>query len=100
VGDTSLDDITPFFQIPRVVIPAGFTETIVEPAYRLKADGSDYEPFIPAGTAPSKLAHPMPISMTFFANQGEEPELIRIGTAYEAATMHRAAPPMFGPLRR
>jgi Asp-tRNA(Asn)/Glu-tRNA(Gln) amidotransferase A subunit family amidase len=42
----------------------------------------------------------MPISITFFAGQGEEPALIRIGTAYEAATRHRTAPPLFRPLPR
>ena len=27
VGDISLDGITPFFQIPRVVVPAGMNDT-------------------------------------------------------------------------
>ena len=40
----------------------------------------------------------MPISITFFAGQGEEPTLIKIGTAYESATHHRFAPPAFGPV--
>jgi amidase len=46
----------------------------------------------------SRLPHPMPISITFFSGQGEEPMLIKVGTAYEAATHHRFAPPSFGPL--
>ena len=41
----------------------------------------------------------MPISITFFAGQGEEPTLIKVGTAYEAATHHRFAPPMLPPLK-
>jgi hypothetical protein len=41
---------------------------------------------------------PMPIAITFFANQGEEPTLIKIGTAHEAATDHRTPPPAFGPV--
>ena len=36
--------------------------------------------------------------ITFFAGQGEEPTLIKIGTAYESATHHRFAPPDFGPV--
>ena len=51
------------------------------------------------GTPKGKLRHPMPISITFFAGQGEEPALIKIGTAYESATHHRAPPPMFGPVK-
>ena len=40
----------------------------------------------------------MPIAMTFFAGQGDEPTLIKIGTAYETATHHRTQPPAFGPV--
>ena len=31
----------------------------------------------------------MPIAITFFRGQGDEPTLIKVGTAYEAATHHR-----------
>ena len=48
-------------------------------------------------TPKTKLPHPMPIAITFFAGQGEEPTLIKIGTAYESATHHRTPPPAFGP---
>jgi len=40
----------------------------------------------------------MPISITFFAGQGDEPTLLKIGSAYESATHHRFAPPDFGPV--
>ena len=51
------------------------------------------------GAPKTTLPHPMPISITFFAKvQGDEPELIKIGTAYESATHHRFAPPDFGPV--
>lgn len=99
VGSISLDGISPFFQIPRVVVPAGVTTTIVEPQYALNADKTDYVPVLAPGTQPTPLKHPLPISITFFAGQGEEPVLIKVGTAYESATHHRIAPPAFGPLR-
>ncbi|WP_293392679.1 amidase family protein, partial [Nevskia sp.] len=98
VGAISLDSISPFFQIPRVVIPAGVTRTIVEPQYALNADKTDYLPVLAPGTKQTALKHPLPISITFFAGQGEEPVLIKVGTAYESATHHRFAPPAFGPL--
>jgi Asp-tRNA(Asn)/Glu-tRNA(Gln) amidotransferase A subunit family amidase len=98
VGGISLDGITPFFQIPRIVIPAGMTDVIYEPKYALNADKTDYVSVLPAGTMQSKLPHPLPISITFFAGQGEEPTLIKIGTAYESATHHRTPPPAFGPV--
>jgi Asp-tRNA(Asn)/Glu-tRNA(Gln) amidotransferase A subunit family amidase len=99
VGEASLDGISPFFQIPRIAVPAGVTETIVEPAYALNSEGKDYISVIPPATAPSRLPHPLPISLTFFSGQGEESTLIRVGTAYESATQHRFAPPRFGPLK-
>ena len=98
IGSISLDGITPFFQIPRVAVPAGVTDVIYEPQYALNADKTNYEPVLAPDTPKTKLAHPMPISITFFAGQGAEPVLIKIGTAYETATHHRFAPPDFGPV--
>jgi Asp-tRNA(Asn)/Glu-tRNA(Gln) amidotransferase A subunit family amidase len=98
VGTTSLDGITPFFQIPRIAVPAGVTDVVYEPQYALNPDKTDYIPVLAPGTPKTKLAHPMPISITFFAGQGEEPTLIKVGTAYEAATHHRLPPPDFGPV--
>ena len=99
VGSISLDGITPFFQIPKIVVPAGVTEVIYEPQYALNADQTDYVSVLPDSVQKTKLAHPMPVALTFFAGQGEEPVLIKVGTAYEAATHHRFAPPDFGPVR-
>jgi amidase len=97
VGGGSLDGITPFFQIPRIVVPAGTNDVIYEPSYALNADKTDYESVLPEGTPKTQMPHPMPISITFFAGQGDEPMLIKIGTAYESATHHRFQPPDFGP---
>jgi len=66
------------------------------PQYALDKDKTDYISVLAPGTPKTKLRHPMPISITVFAGQGDEPLLIRIGTAYEAATHHRTPPPDFG----
>jgi Asp-tRNA(Asn)/Glu-tRNA(Gln) amidotransferase A subunit family amidase len=100
VGEVSLEGITPFLQIPRVVVPAGMTDVVYEPQYALNETRTDYRSALAGDTPKTTLPHPMPISITFFAGQGEEPALIRIGTAYEAATRHRTAPPLFRPLPR
>ena len=99
VGTASLDGITPFFQIPKIVVPAGFTEVEVAPAFALNPQGTNYTSLLPPGAKPSKLEHPMPIAITFFAGQGEESTLIKVGTAYESATHHRKPPPAFGPVK-
>jgi Asp-tRNA(Asn)/Glu-tRNA(Gln) amidotransferase A subunit family amidase len=96
VGEISLDGITPFFQIPRVVVPAGMNDIVVEPRYALNEAKTDYISTIAPNTPKTKMPHPMPIAITFFAGQGEEPTLIKIATAYESATHHRTPPPSFG----
>jgi Asp-tRNA(Asn)/Glu-tRNA(Gln) amidotransferase A subunit family amidase len=98
VGETSLDGITPFFQIPRVVVPAGMNDIVVEPRYALNEAKTDYISTIAPNTPKTTLPHAMPIAITFFAGQGGEPTLIKIGTAYESATHHRRPPPAFGPV--
>jgi Asp-tRNA(Asn)/Glu-tRNA(Gln) amidotransferase A subunit family amidase len=98
VGSNSLDGITPFFQVPRIVVPAGMTTVVHEPQYALREDRRDYVSVLAPGTPKSTLPHPMPIALTFFSGQGEEPALIKVGTAYEAATRHRRPPPRFGPV--
>ena len=98
VGQISLEGITPFLQIPRVVVPAGMNDVVYEPQYALNAAKTDYISELAPNTPKTKLPHPMPIAITFFAGQGEEPTLIKIGTAYEAATHHRTQPPAFGPV--
>ncbi len=99
VGTFSLDGITPFLQIPRVVVPAGFNQVVYEPQYALNAAKTDYVSVLPSGAQKSMLPSPMPIAITFFAGQGDESTLVKIGTAYEAATHHRRPPPAFGPVR-
>jgi amidase len=47
----------------------------------------------------SKLPVPMPIAISFWAGPGDEPVLIKVASAYEAATRHRTPPPAFGPLQ-
>ena len=100
VGAISLEGIAPFFQIPRIVVPAGSNDIIYEPAFALNDDQTDYVSVLPKETQQTRLPHPMPISMTFFSGQGSEPTLIQIGTSYEAATHHRFAPPAFGPVAK
>jgi len=98
VGATSLEGITPLLGVPRVVVPAGYNQIIYEPRFALNADRTNYISVLPKETQASQLPYPMPIAITFFAGQGEEPVLLKAASAYEAATKHRAPPPAFGPI--
>jgi amidase len=82
--------------IPEVFVPAGFNDTIYEPKFVLSADGAKYETV--TGTVPTKLASPLPFNIGFWAAPGEESVVIKVASAYEAATHHRKPPPAFGPL--
>lgn len=82
--------------IPEVFVPAGFADTSYEPRFVLSQDGTKYETV--SGTEPTKLASPLPFNIGFWAGPGEESTLLKVASAYEAATHHRKAPPAFGPL--
>jgi Asp-tRNA(Asn)/Glu-tRNA(Gln) amidotransferase A subunit family amidase len=81
---------------PEITVPAGFNQVVYEPSFVLSADKTKYEML--TGTVESKLPHPLPISLTFWAGPGDEPVLIRAASAYESATHHRTPPPAFGPV--
>jgi Asp-tRNA(Asn)/Glu-tRNA(Gln) amidotransferase A subunit family amidase len=98
VGTASLEGITPALQIPRVVVPAGYNRIVYEPQFALNPDRTTYVSILPPGTPQSLLPHPMPIAITFFAGQGDEPTLLKAASAYEAATKHRVPPAAFGPV--
>ncbi|MGY8816070.1 MAG: hypothetical protein ACKVHQ_15360, partial [Gammaproteobacteria bacterium] len=45
------------------------------------------------------VAVKLPVGIDFVTRPFEEPTLLRIASAYEAATNHREPPPAFGPLQ-
>jgi amidase len=75
---------------PTLSVPAGFTAQVFD---RIR------DPAAPGGT---RLAEPvpakLPLGIMFVGKPFGEPTLIRIGSAYEAATKHRVPPPDFGPV--
>ncbi|HZF28556.1 MAG TPA: amidase family protein [Gammaproteobacteria bacterium] len=82
--------------LPEVFVPAGFADTVYEPVAKLSADGKEYS--ATPGTTPIKLASPLPFNIAFWAGPGDESIVLKVASAYEAATHHRKAPPGFGPV--
>ena len=82
--------------IPEVFVPAGFAAEVYDPVFKLNADGTKYEST--PGTTPTKPASPLPFNIGFWAGPGDEAIVLKVASAYEAATHHRKAPPAFGPL--
>jgi amidase len=83
---------------PEIDVPAGYTRTVYEPQYVLNADKTRYETV--TGAVQSQLPKPMPISLMIWAGPGFDAEVIKVASAYEAATRHRIPPPAFGPVQR
>ena len=73
-------------------VPAAFTTEV----YDRVPDASSRDGSRLVGPIPARL----PRGLTILAKPFDEPTLLKIGSAYEAATHHRIAPEGFGPLPR
>jgi Asp-tRNA(Asn)/Glu-tRNA(Gln) amidotransferase A subunit family amidase len=76
--------------IPTLSVPAGFTTHI----YDRVRDPSARDGTRLVGPVPARL----PLGIMFWGRPFSEPTLLRIASAYEAATKHRIPPPDFGPV--
>jgi Asp-tRNA(Asn)/Glu-tRNA(Gln) amidotransferase A subunit family amidase len=83
--------------LTEVLIPAGYVTTVYDPVYKLTDDGKRY--VSQASDKPTQIPEPgLPFSLVFRAEPGKEDVLLRIASAYEAASKRRIPPPNFGPL--
>ena len=83
--------------LTEILIPAGYVTTVYDPVFALSPDGTRYLP-VPSDT-PTTIPEPgLPFSLVFRAEPGREDVLLKIASAYEAASRRRVPPPAFGPL--
>jgi Asp-tRNA(Asn)/Glu-tRNA(Gln) amidotransferase A subunit family amidase len=75
---------------PTLSVPAGFTTHVFDRVRDGAASGGTRL----VGPVPAKL----PVDIMFFGRPFSEPTLLRIASAYEAATRQRVPPPEFGPV--
>jgi Asp-tRNA(Asn)/Glu-tRNA(Gln) amidotransferase A subunit family amidase len=90
---------------PNMTVPAGFTAQVWDRVVdtekpRVPTTGPNARP---GGTEPaSKLMGPipavLPVGIDFLARPFDEPTMLGVAAAYEAATRHRRPPSDFGPL--
>jgi amidase len=87
----------PFAGVTEVLIPAGYVRTVYDPVFVLSPDKKRY---IPANNNTSTTLPPpgLPFSLVFRAEPGKEDIILKIASAYEAASKRRIPPPDFGPL--
>jgi len=83
--------------LTEVLVPAGYVTTTYDPVFKLSADGKRY--ISAPSDVPTRLAEPgLPFSLVFRCEPGKEDVIIKIASAYEAASRRRIPPPAFGPL--
>jgi Asp-tRNA(Asn)/Glu-tRNA(Gln) amidotransferase A subunit family amidase len=81
--------------LTEVLIPAGYVTVAYDPVYQLTPDGKRY--VSKASDKPTQIAAPgLPFSLVFRAEPGKEDVLLKIASAYEAASQRRVPPPNFG----
>jgi amidase len=87
----------PFAGVTEVLIPAGYVRTVYDPVFVLSADRKRYIPT--NNNTPTDLPAPgLPFSLVFRAEPGKEDVILKIASAYEAASRRRVPPPAIGPL--
>src|SRR5207245_1389808 len=87
----------PFAGLTEVLIPAGYVTTVYDPVFVLSADKKRYIPT--NNNTPATLPSPgLPFSLVFRADPGKEDVILRVASAYQAASKRRVPPPSFGPL--
>jgi Asp-tRNA(Asn)/Glu-tRNA(Gln) amidotransferase A subunit family amidase len=85
--------------LTEVLVPAGYVTTVYDPVFVLSPDATRYVPA--PSTTPTTIPEPgLPFSLVFRCEPGREDVVLRIASAYEAASRRRVPPPAFGPLPR
>ena len=85
----------PYAGETEVLIPAGYVRTVYDPTWVLSPDRQRY--IATNNDTPAELPAPgLPFSLVFRAEPGAENRILRVASAYEAASKRRVPPPMFG----
>ena len=83
--------------LTEVLVPAGYVMVTYDPVFKLSDDGKRY--VSAPSDVPTALAEPgLPFSLVFRCEPGEEDIILKVASAYEAASKRRIPPPAFGPL--
>ena len=97
-GDTRSDmPMGPNAGETEVLIPADYVREVYDARFALSDDRKDYDPV--NTDTPTMLSEPgLPFSLVFRAEPGAKDRILRVASAYEAASKRRISPPRFGPL--
>jgi Asp-tRNA(Asn)/Glu-tRNA(Gln) amidotransferase A subunit family amidase len=83
--------------LTEMLVPAGYVTEVYDPIFKLSDDGTRYVSAPAEGV--TNLPEPgLPFSLVFRAEPGREDVVLKIASAYEAASKRRIPPPAFGPV--
>jgi amidase len=83
--------------LTEVLVPAGYVDVTYDPVFKLSEDGTRY--VSAPSDVPTQLGEPgLPFSLVFRCEPGKEDVILKVASAYEAASRRRIPPPAFGPL--
>jgi amidase len=83
--------------LTEMLVPAGYVTTVYDPVFKLSDDGTGYVS-APAESVTNIPEPGLPFSLVFRAEPGREGVVLKIASAYEAASRRRIPPPAFPPL--
>jgi amidase len=83
--------------LTEVLIPAGYVTTTYDPVFALSDDEMSYQ-HVASDTLTTIPAPGLPFSLVFRAEPGKEDVVLKVASAYEAASKRRVSPPSFGAL--
>lgn len=85
--------------LSEILVPAGYVRTVYDPVFELSPDGTEY--LARYSDVPTELPEPgLPFSLVFRSEPGREDIILKVASAYEAASLRRVPPPRFGPIPR
>ena len=80
--------------LTEVLIPAGYVQTVYDPYFVLSPDKMKYVAM--SNNTPTTVPAPgLPWSLVFRAEPGKEDVILKVASAYQAASKRRVPPPMF-----
>ncbi len=80
--------------LTEILIPAGYVRTVYDPVFKLSDDGTQFVSVL--SDEPTTIPEPgMPFSLVFRCEPGNEDTILRVASAYEAASKRRVPPPRF-----
>ena len=88
----------PYAGLTEVLVPAGYVTTVYDPTFVLSADKKSYVA-TNNNEATTLPAPGLPFSLVFRAEPGAEDRILKVASAYEAASTRRIPPPGFGEKR-